>query len=100
VAAKPTSLTKRPEWRRLEEHFEKIRDVHLRTLFADDPKRGERLGLEAVGSLPGLFEEPRDRRDPSSACRPVLNSRCCRLVSVQLWMASGKTSRRKRLPRL
>jgi len=31
---------------------------------------------------------------------PVLNRRCCRLVSVQLWMARGKTSRRKRLPRL
>ena len=33
------------------------------------------------------------------ACRmrrpPVLNSRCCRLVSDQLWMARGNTSRRK-----
>ncbi len=49
MPAGSTLLTKRPEWRRLEEHFQKIRDVHLRTLFAEDPKRGERLGLEAVG---------------------------------------------------
>jgi len=25
-----------------------MRDVHLRTLFAEDPKRGERLALEAA----------------------------------------------------
>src|SRR5438876_8201953 len=38
------------------------------------------------------------------ACRmrrpPVLNRRCWRLVRDQLWMATGKTSRRSRLPRL
>jgi glucose-6-phosphate isomerase len=49
MAAGSMPLTKRPEWRSLEEHFQKIRDVHMRTLFAEDPKRGERLGLEAVG---------------------------------------------------
>jgi hypothetical protein len=31
---------------------------------------------------------------------PVLNNRCCRLVRDQLWMASGRTSRCGRLPRL
>lgn len=30
-------------------HYQKIRDVHVRELFADDPSRGERLALEAVG---------------------------------------------------
>jgi glucose-6-phosphate isomerase len=30
-------------------HFAKIRDVHLRTLFAEDPMRGERLVAEGVG---------------------------------------------------
>lgn len=38
-----------PSWKGLQEHFQKIRNVHLRTLFADDPKRGERLVAEAVG---------------------------------------------------
>src|SRR3989475_8754383 len=42
-------LTARPAWKSLEAHHEKIRDLHLRTLFADDAKRGERLTAEAVG---------------------------------------------------
>jgi glucose-6-phosphate isomerase len=36
-------------WRALEAHFQSIRDVHLRALFADDPARGERLTLDAEG---------------------------------------------------
>jgi glucose-6-phosphate isomerase len=44
-----TLLTGRPEWAALTEHYQKVRDVHLRQLFAEDPKRGERLTAEAVG---------------------------------------------------
>ena len=43
------SLTGRPGWKALESHHTKVRDLHLRQLFADDPKRGERLATEAVG---------------------------------------------------
>jgi glucose-6-phosphate isomerase len=42
-------LTARPAWKALEAHHEKIRGLHLRTLFADDATRGERLSAEAVG---------------------------------------------------
>jgi glucose-6-phosphate isomerase len=42
-------LTRRPEWAALQEHYQKIKEGHLRQLFADDPKRGERLTAEAVG---------------------------------------------------
>ena len=42
-------LTQRPAWKTLQSHYEKVRNVHLRTLFADDPERGERLTLDAVG---------------------------------------------------
>ena len=42
-------LTRRPEWAALNEHYQKIKDIHLRQLFADDPRRGERLTAEAVG---------------------------------------------------
>ena len=38
-----------PAWKALRDHFPRVRDVHLRTLFADDPKRGERLTAEACG---------------------------------------------------
>jgi len=44
-----TPLTQRPTWKELEAHYKKIRDQHLRTLFAQDPQRGERFALEAVG---------------------------------------------------
>ena len=42
-------LTARPAWKALTAHHERIRDVHLRTLFAEDPNRGERLTAEAAG---------------------------------------------------
>ncbi|MBV8483319.1 MAG: glucose-6-phosphate isomerase [Verrucomicrobia bacterium] len=38
-----------PAWKALEAHYAEVRELHLRQLFADDPKRGERLALEAVG---------------------------------------------------
>jgi glucose-6-phosphate isomerase len=41
-------LTERPAWKALEEHYRKIRDVHLRSLFADDPHRGERMAVEGA----------------------------------------------------
>lgn len=44
-----TVLTQLPAWRALEAHYQAIRDVHLRRLFADDPGRGERLNAEAAG---------------------------------------------------
>jgi len=42
-------LTSRPAWKALAAHHAKIRDLHLRKLFEDDPGRGERLTLEAAG---------------------------------------------------
>ncbi|MGH7348598.1 MAG: glucose-6-phosphate isomerase, partial [Candidatus Rokuibacteriota bacterium] len=36
-------------WAALEAQHGKLRDVHLRTLFAEDGTRGERLALEAAG---------------------------------------------------
>jgi glucose-6-phosphate isomerase len=42
-------LPARPAWKALEAHHEKVRELHLRSLFAQDPKRGERLSAEAVG---------------------------------------------------
>jgi glucose-6-phosphate isomerase len=42
-------LSTRPTWKNLENHYSKIRDLHLRKLFTDDPRRGERMTVEAVG---------------------------------------------------
>jgi glucose-6-phosphate isomerase len=38
-----------PAWSALEAHHRELKDVHLRTLFAQDPDRGERLSGEAAG---------------------------------------------------
>jgi glucose-6-phosphate isomerase len=42
-------LSDRPAWKALREHHAKIRNVHLRQLFGDDPRRGERLTVEGAG---------------------------------------------------
>jgi glucose-6-phosphate isomerase len=42
-------LRSRPEWKALETHHDRLRDVHLSDLFAKDPTRGERLTVEAAG---------------------------------------------------
>src|SRR5664280_2253015 len=44
-----TSVTALPVWRSLEAHSLKVRQLHLRKLFADDVTRGERMAVEAVG---------------------------------------------------
>ena len=40
---------KRQAWKDLGIHFKEIREVHLRQLFAEDPKRGEHLTAQAAG---------------------------------------------------
>ena len=42
-------LTDRLAWKALQAHYQLVREVHLKQLFADDPQRGERLTVEAVG---------------------------------------------------
>ncbi len=44
-----TPLTKLKAWKALEAHYKKIQKLHLKKLFADDPKRGLRLTVDAVG---------------------------------------------------
>ena len=43
------SAASRPIWKALEAHHRQIRELHLRKLFSDDPKRRERFTTEAVG---------------------------------------------------
>ena len=42
-------ITQRPAWKALEAHAQTMRDQHLRTLFAQDPRRGDRMAAEAAG---------------------------------------------------
>jgi len=49
VTTKGVPITRFPEWRALAAHYEVVRTVHLRELFATDPTRGERMTAEAAG---------------------------------------------------
>jgi glucose-6-phosphate isomerase len=56
MATRVEAITKRPaarhqSWRDLSAHYRKVRELHLRQLFADDPKRGPRMTAEALGLL-------------------------------------------------
>lgn len=42
-------LRKRPAWASLEKHSRDMQGLHLRQLFAEDRKRGERMAVEAAG---------------------------------------------------
>ena len=44
-----STLTERPAWKALQAHYNQIHNRHLRTLFSEDPKRGERLTVEDAG---------------------------------------------------
>ncbi len=41
--------SRRPAWAALQAHYERMRTVHLRALFAEDPNRAERFTSEAAG---------------------------------------------------
>jgi glucose-6-phosphate isomerase len=54
MAAQVQPLTKPPKtkqtaWSALASHYKTVSKLHLRQLFADDPQRGERLAIKAVG---------------------------------------------------
>ncbi|HXY07640.1 MAG TPA: glucose-6-phosphate isomerase [Terriglobales bacterium] len=43
------SAARRAAWTALAAHYKTVSKLHLRQLFADDPKRGQRMAVEAVG---------------------------------------------------
>ena len=49
MAATVKPLTQRNAWKALAAHYQTARKWHLRDLFRDDPKRGERMIAEAAG---------------------------------------------------
>jgi glucose-6-phosphate isomerase len=66
---KTQALMERPAWKALQEHYRKIRNVHLRSLFADDPRRGERLAAEGAG----LYLDYSKNRITDETIRLLLN---------------------------
>lgn len=63
------SLTRRAAWQALSSHYRQIKDVHLRTLFAEDARRGERFTAEAAG----LYLDYSKHRITAETLRLLLN---------------------------
>jgi glucose-6-phosphate isomerase len=49
MSESPMKLTERPAWKALQAHYNQIRDRSLKSLFAEDAARGQRLAVEAAG---------------------------------------------------
>ncbi len=49
MAAIVSPLTDRTAWKALQAHYTQVRQLSLRQLFADDPERGRRMSVEALG---------------------------------------------------
>ena len=102
-------LRQHPAYAALAEHHTKMKDVHLRDLFADDPDRGERLGAEAAGlyldySKNRITDETldllldlaaqsglEDRRDMMFAGKPINVSENRSVLHTALRMPKGTT---------
>ncbi|PQO47777.1 glucose-6-phosphate isomerase [Blastopirellula marina] len=49
VTSQIAPLVDRSAWKKLTAHYEKLQEVHMRQMFADDPQRGEKLTAEGAG---------------------------------------------------
>ena len=87
------TLTNRNAWKALGTHYEVIRDVHLRKLFAEDPKRGERMTTEAAG----IFLDYSKNRITDETITLLIHWRsnpACGLISMPCFAATRSISRR------
>ena len=87
-------LIMRQAWKALAIHYEKIRDLHLRQLFAADATRGERLTRGGGRHLSRLLEESRHRRDPRPARSPGRRVRSARAHRRACSAETRSTSRK------
>jgi glucose-6-phosphate isomerase len=44
-----SGVVQQQSWKALESHYKEVSKLHLRELFAEDPERGERMSVDAVG---------------------------------------------------
>lgn len=52
------SLIDLPEWKAIASHWQAVSDRHMRELFADDPKRFEKMSMEAAGLFLDYSKNP------------------------------------------
>ena len=82
-----TQLTARPAWLALAAHYDAIRDVHLRELFAADPERGTRMTAEGASLY---LDYSKHRATPETLALLTNLARECGLAERTRAMFSGE----------
>ena len=82
-----TQLTARPAWLALVAHYDAIRDVHLRELFAVDPERGTRMTAEGASLY---LDYSKHRATPETLALLTNLARECGLAERTRAMFSGE----------
>lgn len=49
-------ITKLSEWKNLNKHYEKMKDVHIRDLFEEDKTRAESFTIKDLGLYVDFFK--------------------------------------------
>ena len=57
MATNMTPLTQLASWKALEKDYRRVKPLHLRNLFKEDPRRAERFFHGSLGDLFGLFQK-------------------------------------------
>jgi glucose-6-phosphate isomerase len=79
--------TQTRSWKELQAHYHAMRDVHLRSLFAEDPARFEQFSLEACGLL---LDYSKNRADRQTLELLLDLARECRLSDAVRAMFNGE----------
>ncbi|MFA7160440.1 MAG: glucose-6-phosphate isomerase [Kiritimatiellia bacterium] len=82
----PARLTDLPEWKALAAHYQEVRGLHLRELFAEEPQRAERLTLSAEGLL---LDYSKNRVTAETLRRLFALARACDLEAARAAMFAG-----------
>jgi glucose-6-phosphate isomerase len=76
-----------PEWKALQSHHEKLKNVHLRDLFAQHRDRAERFSLEAAG---WLLDYSKNRINAQTMTHLCALARACGLKAARTAMFAGE----------
>ncbi|MCX6992833.1 MAG: glucose-6-phosphate isomerase [Kiritimatiellaeota bacterium] len=80
-------LTDLPEWKALAAHYEEVRGIHLRELFARDPRRAERFTLSAEGLM---LDYSKNRVTEETLRRLAALARACGVETARAAMFAGQ----------
>src|SRR5690348_8332862 len=83
-------LTETGEWRALRAHYEKIKDIHLRQLFAQDSSRGGRLTAEGAGKDVNGSSLASAKKDFAQAAMAIAREQDVPLTSVTAGLRSER----------